>query len=216
MVEIRVISFDLDGTITETSFADSVWLEGIPRLCASKNRVSLETAKRKVQSEYDKVGKQRLEWYDLSYWIKKFNLKASTDELLRAFEDRVRIFPDAQEAIKKLAQRGVKLIIVTNARREFLDAELSKLEVRGHFDYVFSSTSDFGLTKMETLVYEKVRDALGVSFREMVHVGDDPCFDCEVPKSLGISAFYLDRTGKHEGKSVVHSLIELDQKIYSL
>jgi hypothetical protein len=49
----------------------------------------------------------------------------------------------------------------------------------------------------------------------MVHVGDDECFDFEVPTNLGIIAFYLDRTGKLSGDHVVHSLRELSGKFLS-
>jgi putative hydrolase of the HAD superfamily len=213
MASIKVVSFDLDGTITDISFADSVWLEGIPRLYALKNRVSLEDAKRKVKTEYDKVGREKLEWYDPSYWIKKFGLSVSTEEVLRPFEDKIRVFAEVLKALKELKHRGFKLIILTNARREFVDAELGKLEIRGYFEHIFSSTSDFGLLKKTTNLYEKVCDACGISPSEMIHVGDDHYFDFEVPRKLGILAFYLDRTGKNTGEFVVHNLQELNNKL---
>ena len=86
MNKIELVSFDLDGTITDTSFVDSVWLEGIPRLYASKKNLPLEDAKRLVKREYDKMGRERLEWYDPSYWIEKFGLHVSSKELLNSFE----------------------------------------------------------------------------------------------------------------------------------
>jgi putative hydrolase of the HAD superfamily len=213
MGSAKVVSFDMDGTITDISFVDSVWLEGIPRLYAIKNRVSLEDAKREVRSEYDKVGKEKLEWYDPSYWIKKFGLSISTEELLRLFEDRIRVFAEVPRVLKELKHRGFKLIIVTNARREFVDMELGQLKIRDYFEHVFSSTSDFGLIKKAINLYEKVCDACGVLPNEMVHVGDDQYFDFEVPRKLGILAFYLDRTGKHSGEFVVHNLEEFSKKL---
>ena len=214
MDSARVISFDLDGTVTDISFVDSVWLEGIPRLYALKNRVSLEDAKREVRKEYDKVGREKLEWYDLSYWIKKFGLSVSTEEVLRSFEDKIRVFEEVPRALKELKRRGFKLIIVTNARREFVDMELAQLEIRDYFEHVFSSTSDFGLVKKATDLYEKVCAACEIFPSEMVHVGDDRYFDFEVPKKLGIRAFYLDRTGSQQGEFVVHNLEEFSKKLF--
>jgi putative hydrolase of the HAD superfamily len=74
MTRIKVISFDLDGTLFDNRFVDSVWLEEIPRLYSVKKRVPIDDARKAVKGEYDKVGKERLEWYDLNYWIRKFDL----------------------------------------------------------------------------------------------------------------------------------------------
>lgn len=86
MVSYKVVSFDLDGTLTDASFVDSVWLEGIPRLYSIKKGVSFDDVRKAVKREYDKVGKEKLRWYDLHYWIKKFDLKVSWQDLLCCFE----------------------------------------------------------------------------------------------------------------------------------
>jgi FMN phosphatase YigB (HAD superfamily) len=91
--------------------------------------------------------------------------------------------------------------------------ELEQLEIKGYFEHVFSSTSDFGLTKKATELYEKVCAACRILPSEMVHVGDDRYFDFEVPRKLGIRAFYLDRTGSQTGEFVVHSLEELSKNL---
>ena len=49
MVSNKVVSFDLDGTLTDSSFVDSVWHEGIPRLYSIKKKVSLGDAKKAVK-----------------------------------------------------------------------------------------------------------------------------------------------------------------------
>jgi len=205
----RIVSFDLDGTITDRSFADSVWLEEMPRQYAVKNDVSFETAKAKVTSEYAKVGRERLEWYDLSYWIEKFGLNISSNDVLCSFQHAIRVFPDTLEVLEGLRHEGFKLIILTNARKEFVDLELEKTKIRHFFEQVFSSTSDFGQVKNTVSTYRKVCNICGISPSELVHVGDDECFDFEVPKKLGLIAFYLDRTGEHSGKFMVRSLKEL-------
>jgi HAD superfamily hydrolase (TIGR01549 family) len=210
---IRIASFDLDGTLTDISFVDSVWLEGIPRLYALKHGLSLEDAKNFVTREYGKVGRERLEWYDLSYWIQKLGLEVSPEQILDSFQHRIGIFPEVTEVLNNLKHVGFKLIIVTNARREFADLEIEKTRIGRYFMQVFSATSDFGLTKKTIDVYKKVCSICEVTPGEMTHVGDDQCFDFEVPKELGIEAFYLDRTGKHSGRSVIHSLTELSQKL---
>jgi putative hydrolase of the HAD superfamily len=216
MDEIRVISFDLDGTITDASFVDSVWLEGIPRAYALKKGFSFEEAKRDVEREYNKVGRERLEWYDLDYWIKTLGLDVSSKGVLNHFEDRIRTFPEVPEVLAEIRDRGFRLIMITNARREFVDLELEKTSIGHYFERVFSSTSDFGLIKKSVGLYQRVCNICKIAPQEMVHVGDDRLFDFEVPTRLGILAFYLDRTGRIMEGSVIHSLKELNEKLANL
>jgi HAD superfamily hydrolase (TIGR01549 family) len=209
----KVVSFDLDGTVTDISFVNSVWLEGIPRLYALKNGLSFEDAKNFVTGEYGKVGRERLEWYSLGYWMAKLGLNASPEEVLNVYQNKIRVYPDVIEVLQEFRIRGLRLIIVSNARREFADLELEKTGIGHYFERVFSSTSDFGLVKKTVSLYRKVCSLCRVSPDEMVHVGDDECFDFEVPNKLGIIAFYLDRTGEQSGDHVVHGLQELSGKL---
>jgi HAD superfamily hydrolase (TIGR01549 family) len=213
MASIKVVSFDLDGTLTDSSFVDSVWLEGIPWLYAIKNKVTFEDAREAVKREYDKVGNEELQWYDLQYWIKKFDLNISWKVLLGRFEKRIRIYPEVQKALEELEQRGFRLIIITNASTEFLKFQLASANIRGYFEDVFSATSDFGLVKKTVDLYRRVCSILKVSPQEMIHVGDNRNFDFDVPRRLGILAFHLDRTATHEGKYLIHNLEDLNKKL---
>ena len=216
MAKIKVISFDLDGTLFDNRFVDSVWLEEIPRLYSFKKRVSIDDARKVVKREYDKVGKERLEWYDLHYWINKFGLNIDEKELLRNFEHRIKTYTEVPKVLEQLKQKGFRLIIVTNAHREFVELELKKAKMKNYFKRVFSSTSDFGLVKKTVKLYQRVCNILKISPKEMIHIGDDRNFDFDVPRRLGILAFHLDRTGKHKGELVIHSLEELNKKLQRL
>jgi 2-haloalkanoic acid dehalogenase type II len=213
MARIEVVSFDLDGTLLDTSFVDSVWLEEIPRLYSVEKGVSVEDARKVVRREYDGVGKERLEWYDIHYWIRRFSLNVEAKELLRNFEHRIKPYPEVPKVLEQLKQRGFTLVVVTNASREFVELELEKAKMKDRFHRVFSSTFDFGVVKKTVKLYQRVCNILGVSPQEMIHVGDDRKFDFDVPRRLGILAYHLDRTSKHEGDFVIHSLEELNTKL---
>jgi len=198
----------MDGTLTDLSFANSVWLQGMPQFYAQKNRVSFEEALMRVKREYDAVGKERLEWYDLEYWLEKFELNKSPKQVLSLFADRIHVFSEVPLALENLKAKGYRLVVVTNARREFVDLELKQTGIHSYFERIFSSPSDFRLTKNGTTVYEKVCAALKVSPAGIAHIGDDPDFDVKVPRKLGITSFLLDRTGKKTGACIVSSLEE--------
>ncbi len=213
MVEVKVISFDLDGTLFDNMFVDSVWLEEIPRLYAIEKKAAVEDAKKIVKREYDKVGKDRLEWYNIHYWIEKFSLNVEAKELLKNFENRIRTYREVPTVLMQLRQKGFRLVVVTNAAREFVELELEKTNMKDFFERIFSSTSDFGMVKKTVKLYQRVCSILRVSPQEIIHVGDDPNFDFEVPRRLGILAFHLDRTGIQKGEFVIHNLEELNRRL---
>ena len=99
---------------------------------------------------------------------------------------------------------------------EFVDLQLRETGIAKYFDYIFSASSDFGLIKNTATSFEWACRVCRIAFEDMVHVGDDLCFDYETPKKLGIHAFYLDRTGKCKETYVIHNLLELNEKIESL
>ena len=209
----RVISFDMDGTLTDLSFVDSVWLEGIPKLFSQKHQISFEEARKRVKSEYDRVGNEKLEWYDLNYWLHKLNIDASPQQVLKSYREKIRVFQDVPTVLENLKNRGCRLIVITNARREFVDKEMQQTGIQGFFERIFSSPSDFRLTKNATRVYENVCNACEISPCEMIHVGDAQDFDFIVPKKLGINAFLLDRTRTKTGAHTVSSLEEFEREI---
>jgi predicted HAD superfamily hydrolase len=47
----------------------------------------------------------------------------------------------------------------------------------------------------------------------MVHVGDDWYSDFISPSKIGITSFYLDRTGKKSGEFVLRDLNELNDRL---
>jgi len=91
---IKIISFDFDGTIAKHSFADAFWLEGVPALYAKQHHVDVEAAKKYLFEEYDKIGDNRIEWYDPGYWFDRFDLQADWKKMLLKYRKNVEIYPE--------------------------------------------------------------------------------------------------------------------------
>lgn len=217
----RIISFDLDGTITTKEFADLVWLEGIPTVYARDRNIDIDAAKRYVLEEYNKLGDGKVEWYNLDYWIKKWNLQITSEKLLRKYSYAIAVYPDAVSVIPSLSEKYT-LIITSNARREFIDIQLEKIGFKKFFTYIFSSTSDKNIVKKNPRFYRIICDKLDVDPGEIIHIGDDREADFLIPRSIGIMSFYLDRNrfkGKYTrnfNSDVFSSLIEFEKYLQGL
>lgn len=209
---IKVISFDFDGTIATHRFADAFWLEGVPKLYAKQNNMSFETAKKNILKEYDKIGDNRIEWYDPAYWFDKFQIHSDYHDLLKLYRSSVEIYPEAPEVLQHLSQR-YDLIISSNAKREFIDTQLFESGLHKYFTTIFSSTSDFHTIKKVPDFYAMICKKLDRLPREIVHIGDHKEFDYVAPQQHGITSFYLDRNKTSTGPSVVHDLMEFEMKI---
>ena len=209
---IKVISFDFDGTIAKHTFADAFWLEGVPALYAKQHHVDVESAKKYLFEEYDKIGDNRIEWYDPGYWFDRFDLQTDWKKMLLKYRKNVEIYPEVLSVLKRLSTH-YSLIISSNAKKEFIDVQLRQNKLSGYFDQIFSSTSDFHTVKKVTDFYAMICKKLRIQPQEMIHVGDHKEFDYLSPQKLGITSYYLDRKKNTTGLHIVSDLKEFETNI---
>jgi HAD superfamily hydrolase (TIGR01493 family) len=194
----KIISFDLDGTLVDAVYGDKVWNHGVPEEFADEYAIPFEKAKELVRSEYLSMGDARLEWYDINYWLDRFNLTVTADELLARYESYIELLPFAREVLETLEQKYT-LIIASNAARIFVEKEISYAGIGSHFRHVISATSDYGIVKKGDLFYKTLCEELNIFPHEIVHVGDHKIFDFEAPANFGIESYHVHNEGNgHE------------------
>jgi len=213
-IPIDVISFDMDGTLTGGRFIELVWGKGIPTLFARARNLSIDDATAVVLKEYADLGEGSPDWYDVRYWFNFFGLGNEWMQLLYSFAHEIEVFPEVPVVLASLRNHH-RLVVISNATREFIEIELGVTQLRDCFDQVFSSTSDFGKVKKMPEVYEGVCGMLGVRPEAVVHVGDHELFDFAVPQQLGIESYYLDRAARVTGDHVVHNLQDFVRRLES-
>jgi HAD superfamily hydrolase (TIGR01549 family) len=207
---IRFVSLDMDGTLINSRFVDQVWMEEIPRLYAQMQGLEPPQAKEFVIGEYMKIGSDRLEWYDLQYWLDRLQLPIGKQELLESFEDHIEPYPEVRDALEMLSG-SFELVVTSNAAREFIDIELDGL--LDYFHETFSATSDFRMVKKSPLLYNAVCRRLKVKPFQVLHIGDHYSYDYESPLEAGLDALFLDRKGMRTGREVVGDLREAASQI---
>ena len=191
---IRIISFDLDGTLVDGRYGNMVWLEGVPACYAERYGMTFDDALKEVRRAYDSVGESHLLWYDIGYWLARFDLTLSIPDLLERYSSHIRLLPHVSEVVAELASR-YRLAIASNAARLFVEKELGQTGIGRYFDTVVSATSDFCMVKKEEAFYRRLCETLGVTAGEVAHVGDHRIFDFEVPRLAGIDSYHYDPSG---------------------
>ena len=211
---IRYISFDVDGTLVDDKFDNEIWWHEIPKLYAKQYKISIEKAKMVVYSEYYKslyIEKVNL-WTDIEYWFKRLGLK-DWKKLIDNTRKYVSLYHDTIETLGYLSKK-YNLIIISDANKKFLDIKLDCKNIRNYFDYVFTSSEDFGISQKNKEVFDKILKKLSIKSEEIVHIGDNNYLDYIVPSSLGIKSFYLKRSQEiSKSDYIINSLTELKKKL---
>ncbi len=207
---IKVLSFDVDGTLVDAKFADLFWNDGVPRVYAEKASISFDEAKEYLRARYDEIGDCDLRWYLPEYWFNELGIEKKPSDLLKDYTCEICIYPEVRGVLERLKEKYT-LIACSNAPRMFLEESIKGL--CEYFTHTFSSTSDFGMVKKLPDFYFNIFEVLRIKPYEMVHVGDHFEFDYEVPRSAGVKSFFLDRENNRNGEHVLRDLSELEGRI---
>lgn len=210
MSRVKLVSLDMEGTLIDHAFSNTIWEHEIPALYAEKHGLELDAALAWVKAEYGTVGEGRTEWYDVDYWFRRLGLEADWRQLIREHADLIRVYPDAAEALRRLGD-AYPLIVSSNTIREFLELQVEA--VGGPFTHVFSAPSEFGTVKKDAGFYRMVLNEIGLKPFQVAHVGDHREFDYRAAKSLGLEAYHLDRSGEARGPDTVRDLLEFTDRL---
>ena len=197
MSQIKLISFDAEGTVVTPAFSHAMWHETIPALYAEKEGIDIVQAKEAVVEEYDKIGDQRLEWYDIDYWTEGLGLGAS-GPVIQSCLNKIFYYPEVIDVLSSLGNK-YQLVIASGTPVELLDFLLQ--DIKPYFARVFSSVSHYGQLKNPEF-YLGICKEMGVKPDQVVHVGDNWQYDFLNSRQIGINAFYLDRSGTNHQESL--------------
>lgn len=111
----------------------------------------------------------------------------------------VTVFPDAQEVLPVLRERGLTLGLITNAATpmRFRDRELAMVGLLDYFSDCRLSAVDVGYIKPHPAIFHHALDMLELTPAEVVFVGDNPEADVVGAQQVGMKAVL--RNIKREG-----------------
>ncbi|MFP4118505.1 MAG: HAD family hydrolase [Candidatus Woesearchaeota archaeon] len=212
---INVISFDLDGTLSQEEYDHFLWNELLPQLYAKRYKIPLEKAKSFVYTEYNELWEAtKGEWFDIDFWIYRYDLHHSPEDVLGMIRDKINHYDDVEETLKKLTEKGHELIITTSASKRLVKEKLDVGNLKQYFSRAISIAEDFNSKSKSSEIYKRIIEMLGIKPEEFLHVGDSFGNDYDKPLKAGLNALLIDREDKHpEVEKRISSLAELPEYI---
>jgi len=203
---IKVVSFDAEGTLATHAYSRAIWREIVPQLYGSMRGLSSDEASARVFAEYQTIGHDRVEWYDIGYWFRRFEL-GNPAPVMERYRSLVELYSEVPSVLRSLNTRFV-LVVASSTPLEFLEPMLR--DVRHLFGRVFSSTSQCGRLKDEAFFRWTAKE-MGVRPADIVHVGDNWERDYISASAAGCVAIFLDRAARADGG--ITTLEELEAKL---
>lgn len=196
-----LISLDMQGTVTDSRFSDTVWLEILPSVYAKRFSVPVDVAKQNLGSLFKTYGPYDYRYYDWKYWIRLWGLPYGFDDIIRLIGQRPNTYPMAMRFIEKAHKLRIPLIITSSTTHDFIQKELGP--AAGFFQNRFSSLEDFGIAGKPPELYDRISAFVGVQPARMVHIGDSRTMDVDNAIAAGWQAVHIG----NDKESAFHSLL---------
>lgn len=108
-------------------------------------------------------------------------------------EETITLKPGAHEVLGWLAERGIRLGLLTNGSGARQRGKIARFGLARHFD-VIRIEEETGVGKPEPAAYLDTLDALSCDPPEAWMIGDDPLWDVAAPAALGMTAVLYAET----------------------
>ncbi len=177
---IKILSLDLQGTLSASKFSDNYWLEILPQKYSHQYKISIEEAKNILKEKFKEYGIYNILYYDDKYWSNY--LKFDTREEL----DKCNIKPEIDmELYDFISTIKLPKIIISTTTNLFIEIELK--EKQKEFDKIYSCVDYFKTGGKTKQIYEKICKELKVKPNEILHIGDNKIMDIENAQKAGIN-----------------------------
>lgn len=210
---IKVVIFDLDDTLVmERYFAFSAFDEISKIVEPIFNDTALNISK-KMKTFYKKNTANVFDNVFISYnqELKK-EYKEHLIEVYRNHLPKINMSTSNISTLKRIKKKGIKLGIITDGFKTSQRNKIIALKLDKYIDFIII-TDELGpeFWKPSTLSFELMKEKFGVSFHEMVYVGDNINKDFIAPNSLSmISVMMKSKDGVY--KDSTYSLINQKPK----
>lgn len=153
---IDTVLLDMDGTLLDRHFDDHFWMEHVPKRYATKNAITVETAKELLYGLF--LSQERtLNWTDLDYWSERLGLDIPL--LKEEVDHLIAVHPGVIEFLLFLRHQGKAIWLVTNAHSKTLALKMRKTRLGPYFTGIVSA-HEVGLPKEDKAFWQKLQEKI--------------------------------------------------------
>ncbi len=145
---------DMDGTILDLAFDNYMWFNHVPDHFAEAKGMPTDEARTQLYAKFEEL-LGRLEWYCLDHWSEVLGVDVT--RLHREQHHRIGYLPGAEDFLETVAQRDIRVLMVTNSHVGLLDLKHEVTGVKEHFDAIHSS-HHFGFPKERQEFWHALRE----------------------------------------------------------
>jgi putative hydrolase of the HAD superfamily len=132
----KTLMLDMDGTLLDLAYDNYMWFEHIPAAYALKHDISHERARDDLLARAKRL-EGKLNWYCLDHWSEMLDMDIVA--LHRNENRRIGFLPGAKAFLESLAERSVRVLLVSNSHRHTLDIKNEVTRIVDYFDAVYLS-----------------------------------------------------------------------------
>src|SRR5689334_19680915 len=85
-MQYELISFDLQGTLSDAAFSKEAWSILLPQLYAKKRGIALEKAGEELRSHFQQVGRYDRSYYTFDDWLQPFDTTADCRDYFKKLQ----------------------------------------------------------------------------------------------------------------------------------
>jgi FMN phosphatase YigB (HAD superfamily) len=184
----KLVCFDLQGTLTDSSFSDEFWLQLLPKLYANFYHTDIFTAKNMLKERFQSYGKYDERYYSNTYWLEELHINQSLQELTSLEKNQPVVYRDMLEFVVTF-QDDCQIVVVSTTTCEFINIELGKdISI---FPHIYSTIDDFDIAGKPKEVFLKIANIFGFQPKDCINIGDSQEMDVKNAISAGFDAYHF-------------------------
>jgi len=153
--QIDTVLLDMDGTLLDLRFDNWFWQELVPSHYGVANGMSASDAWGHIKPKFAAV-RGTMQWYCIDHWSRELGLEIAA--IKRTTLSRIGYLPGAEQFLERLALKGKRRVLVTNAHPVTLAIKNERVALSGHFDALYS-THSFRVPKEDDAFWPRLQMA---------------------------------------------------------